>query len=118
MELLSGTLNTIGTFEVRNPGGIDNAGRVYGKSFYDSMITNILDTTNYFQVDKASGFKYQYCNYIQATNTTVTSITQADQSGSAMSYINNNTTVNQAGVSCTPLSITTPNTTNPSTMAR
>ena len=80
------------------------------------MNPTILDTNNFFQVDKDNGIKYQYYKYTQATNTTVTSIIQADLTGAAMSYVNNNIVVNQNGVTCTPLTITCPNLLTPLTI--
>ena len=105
---IAGNLNTTGTIEVASQACIDNTGLVYAKSLYISMNPTILDTSNYFRVDKETGIKYQFYKYTQATNTTVTSIIRADIECAAMSYGNNNIIVDQNGVSCTPLTINCP----------
>ena len=96
--------------------GIEETGNVYGKSFYVNMNTNILDTTNYFRVDKVDGFNYQYFQYNQPGANNVTTIIQAGELGAFMSYSNSNIVVSQNGASCSPLTIMTPNTTNPLTI--
>ena len=69
-----------------------------------------------FNVNKDNGFNYQYFKYNQPGASNITTIIQGGELGAFMSYNNANITVSQNGASSSPLTIMTPNTTNPLTV--
>ena len=88
-------------------GGIDNNALIYGRGI--SITTS--DIWHSFYVNETDGFRYQYSRLTLPTTINRATV-QSNSAGSLISYNSNNVTVNNSGVTSTPLTIVTPDTTN------
>ena len=88
-------------------GGIDNNALIYGRGI--SITTS--DVWHSFYVNETDGFRYQYSRLTLPTTINRATV-QSNSAGSLISYNSNNVTVNNSGVTSTPLTIVTPDSTN------